>query len=66
MLQGKIKWFNREKGYGFIINEKGEDVFFHRTGIVPETKEKIADGAEVSYELTQGLKGTQATNVKAL
>ncbi len=63
MYQGKIKWYNDEKGFGFIINEEGKDVFFHRSGIVAESKSKLADGTSVSYELTQGLKGPQATNI---
>ncbi|MCF8229031.1 MAG: cold shock domain-containing protein [Bacteroidales bacterium] len=66
MLQGKIKWYNTEKGFGFIINEEGKDIFFHRSGIDPETKNKIADGVAVSYEMTQGLKGPQATRVKVV
>lgn len=63
MYQGKIKWYNDEKGYGFIVNDEGKDVFFHRSGIVPESKTKLADGVAVSYELTQGIKGPQATNI---
>lgn len=66
MLQGKIKWYNTEKGYGFIINQEGKDVFFHRSGIDAQSKHLLDNGVDVSYEMTQGLKGPQATSVKAL
>jgi cold shock protein len=66
MLQGKIKWYNTEKGYGFILNDDGKEVFFHRSGIDQSSKHLLTDGASVTYEMTQGLKGPQATRVKVV
>ena len=64
MPQGTVKWFNEEKGYGFITpDEGGEDLFVHRTGIAGSGFESLEEGARVSYEVTQGRKGMQAANV---
>ena len=64
MPQGTVKWFNDEKGYGFITpDEGGEDLFVHRTGIVGSGFESLEEGARVSYEVAQGRKGMQAANV---
>ena len=60
---GKVKWFNSKKGYGFITNENGEDVFVHYSGINMEGFKTLADGANVTYELTEGKRGMVATNV---
>ena len=64
MPQGTVKWFNDEKGYGFISpDEGGEDLFVHHTGIAGNGFKSLEEGAKVSYEATQGKKGMQAENV---
>jgi len=64
MPQGTVKWFNEEKGYGFITPDDGsEDLFVHHTGIVGSGFKSLEEGARVSYEVTQGKKGMQAANV---
>jgi len=64
MPQGTVKWFNEEKGYGFISpDEGGEDLFVHHTGIIGSGFKSLEEGESVSYEVTQGRKGMQATNV---
>jgi cold shock protein len=67
MAQGTVKWFNDEKGYGFISpDDGGEDLFVHHTGIAGEGFKSLEEGAKVSYEATQGKKGMQADNVSAV
>jgi CspA family cold shock protein len=64
MPQGTVKWFDSEKGYGFIPPEDGgEDVFVHHTGIAGSGFKSLEEGEKVTYELTQGRKGPQAANV---
>lgn len=63
MHQGKVKWFDAEKGYGFIECNNGEDVFVHFTGIVGEGFRTLEEGATVSFEVTEGNRGAQASNV---
>ncbi|CAN5546098.1 cold-shock protein [soil metagenome] len=64
MAQGTVKWFNDEKGYGFISpDDGGEDLFVHYTGIVGNGFKSLEEGTAVSYEVTQGKKGLQAENV---
>ena len=64
MPQGTVKWFNNEKGYGFITpDEGGEDLFVHYSGIAGGGFKSLEEGAKVSYEATQGQKGMQAENV---
>ena len=64
MPQGTVKWFNEEKGYGFITpDDGGEDLFVHHTGIAGSGFKSLEEGAKVSYEVTQGRKGMQAVNV---
>ena len=64
MAQGTVKWFNQEKGYGFILpDDGGEDVFVHYSGIAGEGFKSLDEGAKVSYEVTRGKKGLQAENV---
>jgi cold shock protein len=64
MAQGTVKWFNEEKGYGFIYpDDGGEDLFVHYSGIVGEGFRSLEEGAKVTYEATQGKKGMQAENV---
>ena len=64
MPQGTVKWFNDEKGYGFIFpDEGGEDLFVHHSGIAGEGFKTLDEGDKVSYEATRGKKGMQAENV---
>ena len=64
MAQGTVKWFNDEKGYGFISPDEGsEDLFVHHTGIAGEGFKSLEEGTKVSYEAIQGKKGMQADNV---
>jgi len=64
MLQGTVKWFNDEKGYGFISPDEGsEDLFVHYTGIVGSGFKFLDEGTKVTYEATQGEKGMHADNV---
>ena len=63
MSMGKVKWFDPKKGYGFIVGEKGQDVFVHYTSIVGEGFRALKDGETVDYELIEGDKGFQAKNV---
>jgi CspA family cold shock protein len=64
MPQGTVKWFNDEKGYGFISpDEGGEDLFVHYSGIAGGGFKSLEEGTKVSYEATQGNKGMQASNV---
>ena len=67
MAQGTVKWFNDDKGYGFISPDEGsEDVFVHHSGIAGNGFKSLDEGAKVSYEATQGQKGMQADNVSAI
>ena len=63
MAQGTVKWFNAEKGFGFISREDGDDVFVHHTAIVGEGYRRLEEGQQVSFDVTQGKKGPQASNV---
>ena len=64
MNKGTVKWFNSEKGFGFIKNnESGEDVFVHFTGIVSEGFRTLDEGQEVTFDITEGNRGPQAVNV---
>ena len=64
MAQGTVKWFNQEKGYGFIKpDDGGEDLFVHYSGIAGEGFRSLDEGAKVSYEVTRAKKGLQAENV---
>ena len=62
-MTGKVKWFNSKKGYGFITNENGEDVFVHYSGINMEGYKTLTDGANVTYEPVETERGVVATNV---
>jgi CspA family cold shock protein len=63
MARGKVKWFNDTKGFGFIQQESGEDVFVHYTAITGEGFKTLKEGEEVEFEITDGPKGPQASNV---
>jgi cold shock protein len=63
-LRGTVKWFSDEKGFGFISREGGEDVFVHFSGIAGDGFRSLAEGQQVEFEVTQGKKGPQATDVK--
>lgn len=64
MAKGKVKWFSNQKGYGFITGDNGKDVFVHYSAVTGEGYKTLEEGVEVEYEVTQGPKGEQATDVK--
>ena len=64
MAQGTVKWFNDAKGYGFISQEDGEDVFVHFSAIQAQGFKSLAEGDKVEFEVTKGPKGLQASNVR--
>jgi len=67
MPSGTVKWFSRDRGFGFITpDDEGKDVFVHSSGIEGEGRQDLDEGQRVEFELTQGQKGTQATNVKPI
>lgn len=63
MARGKVKWFNNQKGYGFIAQDSGKDVFVHHTAIKAEGYRSLEEGQEVEFEIEKGPKGDQAINV---
>ena len=63
MTQGTVKWFNAEKGYGFIAVDGGQDVFVHYSSIESEGYRSLDEGQRVEFEITQGQKGPQADKV---
>ena len=66
MNKGTVKWFNAEKGYGFITGEDGKDVFVHFSAIQGEGFKSLEEGQAVEYEVQQGARGPQAANVVML
>ena len=64
MATGTVKWFNESKGFGFIEQESGDDVFVHFSEIQGEGFKTLTDGQAVEFEVTQGPKGAQASNVQ--
>ena len=64
MAQGTVKWFNREKGYGFITTDSGEDIFVHHTSISEQGFRSLEEGQKVSFDVVKGQKGMQASNVR--
>lgn len=64
MIQGKVKWFNAQKGFGFIEVEGQEDVFVHFSAIQDEGFKVLEEGQEVTFEITEGARGPQAANVQ--
>ncbi|KQL48654.1 cold-shock protein [Brevibacillus choshinensis] len=63
MERGKVKWFNSEKGFGFIEREGGEDVFVHFSAIQGDGYKTLDEGQEVTFDVENGQRGPQATNV---
>jgi CspA family cold shock protein len=66
MATGTVKWFNDAKGFGFIAQEGGEDVFCHHSAINADGFRTLAEGQKVEFEVTRGPKGLQAQNVRAI
>jgi CspA family cold shock protein len=62
-MRGTVKWFSSEKGYGFIESETGNDVFVHYSAIAMEGYKTLEEGMEVQFEVIEGAKGPQASNV---
>lgn len=65
-MQGKVKWFNSQKGFGFITTDEGKDVFVHFSGIAGGGFKALEEGDAVEFELTTGQKGEQAINVNKI
>ena len=63
MSKGTVKWFNAQKGFGFICDEQGNDVFVHFTGLAMDGYKTLEDGQKVTFDVTQGNRGPQAVNV---
>ena len=66
MVQGTVKWFNETKGFGFIAQPSGDDVFVHFSAIEGNGFKSLADGDKVEFEITRGPKGLQATQVRKI
>ncbi|ECK4199007.1 cold-shock protein [Listeria monocytogenes] len=64
MQNGKVKWFNNEKGYGFIESDGGEDIFVHFTAIQGDGYKSLEEGQTVTFEVVEGNRGAQAANVE--
>ncbi len=64
MATGRVKWFNDAKGFGFITQEGGEDVFVHYSAVQAQGFKSLAEGDQVEFEVTRGPKGLQASNVR--
>ena len=66
MVKGKVKWFNDSKGFGFLEQENGDDVFVHFSAITGDGFKSLAEGDEVTFDVTKGPKGLQAANVSRI
>jgi CspA family cold shock protein len=66
MAKGQVKWFDQKKGYGFITREDGDDLFVHYSAINRDGFKTLEEGDEVEFEISEGKKGLQATNVTVL
>jgi len=64
LAQGIVKWFSNEKGYGFIERDEGDDVFVHHSAIVMDGYRTLREGQRVEFEVVQGDKGLQASNIQ--
>jgi len=64
MIQGKVKWFSKEKGYGFIERDGGPDIFVHYSAITGNGYRNLEEGEQVTFEIVNGQRGQQASNVK--
>ena len=65
-MTGTVKWFNAEKGFGFITNEDGEDLFAHYSQIQKDGFKSLEEGERVSFDVVEGQKGPQASNIQSL
>ena len=65
-MKGTVKWFSPQKGYGFIVDETGKEIFVHYSGLNQEGFKTLEDGQAVEFELSDGPKGQQAVNVNKL
>ncbi len=65
-MKGTVKWFNNQKGYGFISDENGKDVFVHYSGLVGDGFKSLEEGQKVEFDVQDGAKGPQAVNVVKL
>ena len=65
-MTGTVKWFNNQKGYGFISDSEGNDIFVHYSGLVMDGFKSLEEGQAVTYDLTEGARGMQAANVTKL
>lgn len=63
MNKGTVKWFNNQKGFGFISDEQGNDIFVHYTGLNMDGFKSLEDGQSVTFDVTKGARGMQAVNV---
>jgi len=66
LQRGKVKWYSEEKGYGFIEIEEGNDVFVHFSSVLEEGYKSLEDGQEVEFEIIDGDRGPEASNVRKL
>ncbi len=66
MAEGKVKWFNDRKGFGFIEQDSGQDLFVHHSAIAGEGFKSLSEGDRVSFDVVQGPKGPAAENVRKL
>ena len=62
-MKGTVRWFNNQKGYGFISDENGQDIFVHYSGLNMEGFKTLDEGQQVEFDVADGAKGPQATNV---